>query len=67
MIRLTVRLLPLLALALGVSGCVAYPAGSGYGGYSGYGYAPYTYDPAVAIAIPCCVYGGGSGYRHGWN
>jgi hypothetical protein len=60
------RLLPALALALALSGCVAYPAG-----YGGYGYAPGYYAPSVAVAVPCCVYGGGygggPGYRHGWN
>jgi hypothetical protein len=47
----TRRLLPLLALALALAGCVAYPAGY-YG--PGYGYAP-----TVAVAVPCCAYGGG--------
>jgi hypothetical protein len=60
----TRRLLPALALALALSGCVAYPAG-----YNGYGYAPGYYAPSVAVAVPCCAYGGygGPGYRHGWN
>ncbi len=58
MIRFTRRLLPLLALTLALAGCVVYPAG-----YGGYGYAPGYYAPSVAVAVPCCAYGGGYGYR----
>jgi hypothetical protein len=61
MIHFTRRLLPLLAAALALTGCVAYPAG-----YGGYGYAPGYYAPAVAVAVPCCAYGGGGGYYHHW-
>jgi len=65
------RLLPLAALALSLAGCVAYPAGyDGYDGYGGYGYGGpgYVYSPTVAVAVPCCAYGGGwrGGYG-GWH
>ncbi len=55
---ITSRLVAALALLLALSGCVAYPAGYGYGYGSGYGY----YAPSVAVAVPCCAYGG-YGYR----
>jgi hypothetical protein len=59
----TRRLLASLALALALSGCVAYPAGYGYG-YGGPGYGQGYYAPSVAVAVPCCAYGGG-GYGGG--
>jgi len=63
MTHLTRRLLPALALALAVSGCVAYPYGySDYNGRGGYGYSPDYYAPSVAITLPP----GGNGYHH-WN
>jgi PBP1b-binding outer membrane lipoprotein LpoB len=54
MTHIATKLAALLVLALALSGCVAYPAGY-YGGYG--------YGPAVAVAVPCCAYGGGYGYR----
>jgi hypothetical protein len=51
------RFLLVAAVALGLSGCVAYPAGPyGYG----YGYAPYYYGPPVAGTV---VVGGGGWHR----
>ncbi len=58
MIRIIHRSLPLLATALALAGCVAYPSG-----YGGYGYAPGYYAPSVAVAVPCCRYGNDYGYR----
>lgn len=53
-----IRLAVIGAVALGLGGCVAYPAGP-YP-YS-YGYAPYYYGPPVAGTV---VVGGG-GWHHG--
>jgi hypothetical protein len=56
----------LAAAALGLSGCVAYPApgyysyGGYYGGYDG-GYYPYYYGPPVVGTV---VIGGGHYHRH---
>ena len=52
------------AVALGLGGCVAYPAGYPYYGGYGYGYAPYYYGPPVAGAV---VIGGGGGWHRGWR
>ncbi len=51
--RELIRVLAVGALALGLGGCVAYPAGPYYGGYGyGYGYAPYYYGaPAARIYL----------------
>ena len=43
--------LPLVGLAIALSGCVVYPANY---------YRPaYVYRPAYAVAMPCCAYRGG--------
>ena len=56
-----VKILLVGAFALGLGGCVAYPAGYPY--YGGYGYAPYYYGPPVTGTV---VVGGG-GWHHGWR
>lgn len=49
------------AIALGLGGCVAYPAGYPSYGY-GYGYAPSYYGPPVSGAV--VIGGGGWGWHH---
>jgi hypothetical protein len=61
MSRGLMRILLVGAVALGLGGCVAYPAGPYYGGY---GYAPYYYGPPVAGTV---VIGGGGGGGGGWH
>jgi hypothetical protein len=52
------RLLGMVALALGVAGCVAaQPYDSGYGAGPAYGYGPGYYAPRTSIGIGV---GGGS-------
>lgn len=62
------RILLVGAVALGLGGCVAYPAGPYYGGYNygygGYGYSPYYYGPPIAGTV---VIGGGRGWHRGWR
>jgi hypothetical protein len=57
------HVLVLVAIVLGLSGCVAYPA-PGYYSYGGYsdGYYPYYYGPPVLGTV---VIGGG--HRHRWR
>lgn len=55
-----VKILLVGAIALGLGGCVAYPAGYPY---YGYGYAPYYYGPPVMGTV---VVGGG-GWHRGWR
>jgi hypothetical protein len=56
MMRGLMKMVLIGAVALGLGGCVAYPAGP-YDGYGyGYGYAPYYYGPPVAGTV---VIGGG--------
>ncbi|HLI21294.1 MAG TPA: hypothetical protein VKV32_09280 [Stellaceae bacterium] len=52
------RVLLVGAIALGLGGCVAYPAGYPYY-YGGYGYYPYYYGPPAGVYI-----GGGWGWHH---
>jgi hypothetical protein len=58
------RLVPALALAslVALTGCVAYPAGYGYGEAGGY------YAPSATVVIPAPVYRPYyGGYRGGWG
>lgn len=54
------RFLLVAAVALGLSGCVAYP--DPYYGYGGYGYPAY-YGPPVTGS----VFIGGGGWHDGWG
>jgi hypothetical protein len=59
-----IRVLLIGAVALGLGGCVAYPAGPYYGGYGyGYGYAPYYAPPVVGGVF----IGGDRGFRRDWH
>jgi hypothetical protein len=55
------RFLLVAAVALGLTGCVAYPDPY-YGG--GYGYGPAYYGPPVTGSI---FIGGGGGWHDGWG
>lgn len=55
-----IRFLLVAAVGLGLSGCVAYPAGPYYGGY---GYYPGYYGPPVVGS----VFIGGGGFRGRWR
>lgn len=55
------RLLAAIALAVSLSGCVAYPAYPSYG----YGYGGYAYSPACC-AVVGGYWGGGWG-DHDWH
>jgi hypothetical protein len=58
-----IRVLLIGAVALGLGGCVAYPAGPYYGGY-GYGYAPYYGPPVVGGVF---IGGGGGRFHRDWR
>jgi hypothetical protein len=60
MSRGLMRILLVGAVALGLGGCVAYPAGPYYGGY---GYAPYYAAPVAGTV----VIGGGGGWHGRWR
>ena len=53
------KLLIALLAGVGLSGCVAYPAGPGYGYYEAPGY---YYGPSVSVGV-----GAGYGYRGGYR
>lgn len=57
------RLALVAAVALGLSGCVAYPDPY-YGGGYGYGYPAY-YGPPVTGSV--FIGGGGGGWNRGWG
>jgi len=54
------KLLIALLAGVGLSGCVAYPAGPGYGYYDTPGY---YYGPSVSVGVGTS-YGYRSGHRH---
>ncbi|HEV8015562.1 MAG TPA: hypothetical protein VGP48_08500 [Stellaceae bacterium] len=56
-----IRVLLIGAVALGLGGCVAYPAGPYYGGY-GYAPAPYYGPPVVGS-----VFIGGGRFHRDWR
>lgn len=57
--RRLIQVLLLGTLALGLGGCVYYPADPYYGG--GYGYSPYYYGPPVVGGV--FIGGGGRFHR----